>query len=708
LNTTNFLWTKCDTTNVFTHFVGSGETQSANPGFQPSMQQGLGSVEALATNGYLAIAEIGNSDTGGTAAARGPFYYLANNLQRRFNNGGAGWVSFNSSQHPQPLGASAQVTKVGSGGNWNTFGGNVNTLPNDCGNITEPCGPDLTQVNVTTGMTGGPDTAQVTCKVANEIDLYYGKGVGYGSFNWNINGGGNTPVNEANASKSFGVVKATGLVEGNNTMNVILTSDSEVVLLGAVCIDTVKQGVRVDNLGLFSALAQNFVDNPLEGAELASLGNQTVGLNFGTIEFENTIALATYTSNLTSLLSTINSSLPNSDVYIASPWDSNPTCTAGGCGIPLGGPYGYEGVNESFAKQNNLGFFDYRKTFSNYTKAASLPNGLGSTVNCYAESLPNPIHLSGPCSERAAEALELWLTNGIYGAQLGNNIGPNQVTQELGLTGSMSFGQAIKIGSTGQLTQCGTSDATIESFCLPNRGVGLLPSTAQQCIIGTCPALFDNSATAGHCVGISTSVVGDFTDLGANTCPPGPLWIVGRVAVGGGNSGAGTVGYVNITNPQFMHAPGEVYNTLTSYTLTGAGDNSTVASTITIATPTADTWYRVQVHALQTNTPASCTGGASIALRLDYTNALGSNVAVTGVNNLAMWKEDAGSSGSVNSTGTIVLGAPTNATIWDTVPRTIKVKASTPLKVILFIATDTLAACSPFPIVNFVPVVEQL
>jgi hypothetical protein len=145
-----------------------------------------------------------------------------------------------------------------------------------------------------------------------------------------------------------------------------------------------------------------------------------------------------------------------------------------------------------------------------------------------------------------------------------------------------------------------------------------------------------------------------------------------------------------------------------TFTLT-AGTTGT--TDIPIETPGADTWYVLTAaNLVQTNTPASCTGAATVAVQFDYTNA-DNSVHVTAVNNI-FWRAETNTTFSTSSTATPAAStsAPTGAQIWDMMsgPVMIHAKSGNAFKLVWNVVTNTLASCSPFPSFTVTPVISRV
>ena len=183
----------------------------------------------------------------------------------------------------------------------------------------------------------------------------------------------------------------------------------------------------------------------------------------------------------------------------------------------------------------------------------------------------------------------------------------------------------------------------------------------------------------------------------------------GTVAAGKAACGVDSNGFYCINNSLANVGPLQPFAISGfTYTLTGAEVTPFVAHTFTIDTPAAAGWYDVGVRMVQLNT-AACSGStATVSAQLDYTDAE-TTVHVTGSNNMSLWTEASGATTSTGSTAAFnsSSGAPGAGTIWDGVPRRIHVAASTALKIIFNIATDTLT-CTTFPQLEMFPVVYKI
>jgi hypothetical protein len=274
-------------------------------------------------------------------------------------------------------------------------------------------------------------------------------------------------------------------------------------------------------------------------------------------------------------------------------------------------------------------------------------------------------------------------------------------TRCLNSSGSAA-GYLTKLDGASGCEKLATTDTNIPSYIAING-----PASDSTVELATIPyeivsCFFDNATTAGHYVIASVSVAGECSDSGVavGSAPPTGVWIVGVVT----NQGVAVINQFGPNAPTAL----TTYHTSTVYTLTGA-DAGTAVATITIDTPSGNQWYDVGVHIVQSNTPASCmSGAASFAAQLDYTDATNS-VHVTGLNNMALWNETSGNvGGAVGALVSPSTSAPTSGQMWDGVPRNVFVTASTPLKMILYMQTDNLVGCSPFPQVTITPVVIKI
>jgi len=307
--------------------VANGTWQATN--ILPIAQGGTG-LGALNPNSVISasgrpllknwLAKIGNiasNSVGGSKAAVIAYIgdswvvndyitgYLRNGLQAQYGFGGCGFVNLTTTLLiPNPRCATVATT-----GTWTDINGTA-------GNANG-AGPDHYAVSSTD--TSTPATKSVTA-MANSFVIYYLLQSGGGSFEYNIDGGSWTVINTSNATSALGTTTISGLDGNGHTLNMQMTAagTSNVTIFGVDAQITNLSGVRVHRLGRNGSQASDWIayNQTIWQAGLAALAPDTVIISLGANDCAVGVAPATYASNLSTLVSDIQTAVPGADIIL--------------------------------------------------------------------------------------------------------------------------------------------------------------------------------------------------------------------------------------------------------------------------------------------------------------------------------------------------------------------------------------------------------
>lgn len=238
---------------------------------------------------------------------------LVTSLQALYGNAGAGWISFYTGnvRPTTPSGTSLVQT-----GTWTSSD-----------QLAGSRGVDIAHVTSTDIATPGKYVLTTT---STDISVHYLKQSGGGSFRWNVDGGGWTTVSTANATDLFATLDITGLSNASHILTIEVTvAGTGVTFMGADCKITGSNGVRIHKLGNGGLTAGQAVavDATIWEAGIAALAPNLVIILLGTNDHSQDVVPATFSTNITTLITRIRAARANTDILLLSPADNDLTET---------------------------------------------------------------------------------------------------------------------------------------------------------------------------------------------------------------------------------------------------------------------------------------------------------------------------------------------------------------------------------------------
>ena len=179
--------------------------------------------------------------------------------------------------------------------------------------------------------------------------IYYAKGVGFGKFHYNTDGGSNTIVDTSNASNALGTVTINPAL-GTHTVNINWDSVASVFIIGVVAYNSANSGVRVINAGSGSSkvadwnLTPSTAWGPMKSA--SSFGSSLIILALAINDWNAGTALSTYQTNYQTLITQF---LTVGDVILWTGFASDPSTHAS-----VATQQSYVNVAYSLAASNGL------------------------------------------------------------------------------------------------------------------------------------------------------------------------------------------------------------------------------------------------------------------------------------------------------------------------------------------------------------------
>ena len=226
----------------------------------------------------------------------------------------------------------------------------------------------------------------------NTCELFYATQTGGGSFNYWIGGGSTTSVSTNAAAGVSRLVISTGTTAAVQALNIARTTGGSVLLVGAIFYDSAVPQLDMINIGWGGSASNNWSDNTDARKPYTALATLAAGfpcatfLNLGINDWIfNSISAATVTQ--VNLTSTITQFLISGDVFIQTPFPSDPSKAvavsqlpfiaaiknaAASAAIPVLDAYNllWEGTN-SIAVANGFGYSDeIHLTMLGYDRAA--------------------------------------------------------------------------------------------------------------------------------------------------------------------------------------------------------------------------------------------------------------------------------------------------------------------------------------------------
>lgn len=240
---------------------------------------------------------------------------LVTALQALYGNAGAGWISFMTGNVRPTVPAGTSLVQTGD---WTDSDQNA---------PTPSYGVDIASVSSVDITIPGKYVLTTT---STDIYVHYLKRSGAGDFRWNVDGGGWTTVNTANATDLFATLDITGLSNASHILTIEVTvAGTGVFPMGADCRITGNNGVRVHKLGNGGLTAENAtdVDATIWQAGIAALAPNLVIVLLGTNDHSHDVVPATFGTQITTLITRIRAARANTDILLLSPADNDLTET---------------------------------------------------------------------------------------------------------------------------------------------------------------------------------------------------------------------------------------------------------------------------------------------------------------------------------------------------------------------------------------------
>lgn len=287
------------------------------------------------------IAYIGDSWTAGDQITL-PFRKA---VQGTFGSTGIGYVGYASVDSP-PTGIT-----LTTGGSWTDKNGNTDTTAH---------GVDLYETKSTS--IGASKSFATT---ATDFVIHYVIQTGGGSFTWQIDGGATTTIDTSVGTPGYATTTISGQTNASHTLLLTVTDagSTGVILLGADC-QISGGGVRVHRIGHSGATSGNYIGVNAANWEagLTALAPDIVFVSLYVNDANAAITPATVQSNLTTLVSRIQTALPSADIVLLPQADSGLTWT-----YPISQ---YDTAMRTIASSSNVGFIDAVKSLGPYNANA--------------------------------------------------------------------------------------------------------------------------------------------------------------------------------------------------------------------------------------------------------------------------------------------------------------------------------------------------
>lgn len=272
-------------------------------------------------------------------------------LNNRFGDGGVGFVGACTNQNlnsPLPPGVTRTVL-----GTWAATNNSLLTFGVGLG--------DMTSSDIAT-----PGTISFVGTCSSYV-IHYIKQSGGGSFTYKTDGGAGTTVITTNASSILGTVTVSGLSDASHTvlLTVTVAGTTGVKIIG-IDFHRPGPGVRMNNIGVEGTTTANWLyPNATQWeAGLTALAPNLVTIMLGVNDANSAVTQADYFTNLTNLITRVQTAMPLADVVLLTP------CDIGGVSTMSN----YVAMLQSVATTMGVGFVDFFSVMGPYTAANTRGN----------------------------------------------------------------------------------------------------------------------------------------------------------------------------------------------------------------------------------------------------------------------------------------------------------------------------------------------
>lgn len=289
---------------------------------------------------------------------------------------GVGTTGSTTVGNMRPLSVPAQfsnrLNNFGINAHWNSFAGSGNTfgsLPTVINNDSRVVAGNswgllnnAFQIIGGTYLTASTNTNAFSFTPTTNVDtftFYYPTAAGFGTIQYDLNGGSATVIPE-NAATGFHSSTATTTL-GSNTINVKWNASTACYFIGIEAFDSTKQWISCVNAGWSGARATQWAASTVAGTiGVFSQDLTVINLGINDWEFGNTVAQYT-----TAMQTIITACKAVGDVILVSPNPSNPAQA----GISNATQLTYINALYSLAAINNVPLVDYFNRVQSYTNA---------------------------------------------------------------------------------------------------------------------------------------------------------------------------------------------------------------------------------------------------------------------------------------------------------------------------------------------------
>ncbi len=343
----------------------------------PHWRSQLSSLKYGTTTQQAIVNIIGDSWTANTIYSQN----LRNQLVARYGDAGCGYLTlyyypFISNQN----GSCATMST----------GGSVWTAQRNIAGVTGLTVSDLTSPNDLTSY------VQIT-GAANTFVIYYTIKPGGGILSYAVNGAASSTVDTSGVATSTGQVTLTGTNAAADFIKMGITSFGTTgVTLEGVEMRKTGAGVRLNSLGMGGSTASNWIsmNQPNWNAQFASTTPNLTIILLGTNDINGNTSTSTFSANMTTLISNVRTSSPNTDIVLVSPADNFNTFSGGvSYTIPQ-----YSNVLQDISRQGSYGFIDLYKVLGNY--------GISTSTCAYADT----VHPTAYCGQAFADVIASFLS----------------------------------------------------------------------------------------------------------------------------------------------------------------------------------------------------------------------------------------------------------------------------------------------------------
>ncbi len=313
--------------------------------------------------------------------------------KRLLGDAGAGWISFVSGSTP----ANPTNATISQSGTWTdvTFTGRgINRL--------ESSSSSVSATKTITLVTGQQASSPV---------LHYLVKSGGGILQYRFNAGSWTTVNTSGSADTYSTVALSGAPAGAWVLDVqVNTASTDGITIFGVDLADSNAGIRWHALAFPGYLTGTFsgANAALWQAGISAISPTVVEILLGTNDQANSITLAQYGTNLTTIISNLRTAMPGVDILVVSPPENLST----GHVLTMAD---YRDQARTVASANNCGFLDLVQEFGPNTSAydSSSPRILFATGD--------PLHPTNLGYSQISEAIRsVLLSDASSGLTFGN------------------------------------------------------------------------------------------------------------------------------------------------------------------------------------------------------------------------------------------------------------------------------------------------